>query len=163
MTFTYEEISTAYIKLKSYIYYDSSNLFMRKQLAIFETFQNDPGADLSSKQAYIHLRKHFKVTHEKNDAIFEKKLRDLTVALNHHKEYPRFWDNFMAQVKPQFIPKKLSGDESSKIITNKRVAEQYEASRTTIFIDAPLEIHLLSVLWILRKGCAIDSQLYEGC
>ncbi len=163
MTFTYEELTTAYVKLKSYIYYDATNLFMRKQLAIFETFQYDPGSDLTGKLAYSHLRKHFKIAHDKDETIFEQKLRDITKALNYHEEYPQFWDHFLAQIKPQFIPKKLNGDERSKIITNKRVASQYEASRTTIFIDAPIEVHLLSVLWILRKGVQMDSELYEGC
>lgn len=164
MTFTYDELKAAYTKLKSYVYYDSSNLFMRKQLANFETFQTDPGADMSGKMAYVHFRKHFKITHEKNkETIFEQKLRDICHALNYHEEYPKFWDTFLGMVRPQFIPKKLSGDERSKIITNKRVSEKYEASRTTIFIDAPIEVHLLSVLWILRRGVELDSQLYDGC
>jgi len=163
MTFTYDELQAAYIKLKSYVYYDATNLFMRKQLANFETFQVDPGSDPSGKMAYVHLRKHFKVAYDKNETIFEQKLRDISLALNHNEEYPQFWNKFIGQVRPQFIPKKLSGDERSKIITNRRVAKQYEASRTTIFIDAPIEVHLLSVLWILRKGCHLDSELYDGC
>ncbi|RZJ79664.1 MAG: hypothetical protein EOO20_26650, partial [Chryseobacterium sp.] len=37
MGYTYERVHEAYIKLKTNIYYDSNNLFMREQLAIFET------------------------------------------------------------------------------------------------------------------------------
>ena len=37
MKLTLEELKLAYIKLKSHIYYDTTELFQRKKLAIFET------------------------------------------------------------------------------------------------------------------------------
>lgn len=37
MGFTYEKVLEAYIKLKTYIYYDSNNLFNRELLAVLET------------------------------------------------------------------------------------------------------------------------------
>ena len=41
MEYTYEELLEAYRKLKTYIYYDSSNLIMRSALAEFETGLTD--------------------------------------------------------------------------------------------------------------------------
>lgn len=37
MKLTFEELKLAYIKLKSHIYYDTTELFQRKKLAIFES------------------------------------------------------------------------------------------------------------------------------
>lgn len=164
MTFTYEELQSAYIKLKTYIYYDSSNLFLRKQLAIFETDLFDPGSGNQEKLAYVYFRKKYAIKHDAEDNIFERKLKDIANALNHHNEYPKFFETFLSKIKPQFVPKKLlATNEGSRIITNKRTANSYEASRTTIFIDLPIELHLISVLWILRKGYQLDRDLYDGC
>lgn len=41
--------------------------------------------------------------------------------------------------------------------------KQYAVSRTTAFIHAPIEFHILSVLWIIKKGVSIDSDLGSNC
>jgi hypothetical protein len=86
------------------------------------------------------------------------------VALNTFHENPKFFERFLGRIKTKFLPKKIIGARSgSQIITNKRTNSEYNIERSTVFIDAPIEIHLISVLWILKKGVTLDRTLFDNC
>lgn len=166
MEYTYEEVFEAYIKLKTYIYYDSTNLFMRKQLAIFETGLSDSNDLIATLTEYKRFSEEYDVDVEEDDGLcyYEKKLKVLTAALNQYKDKPKFFSCFLSRIKARFLPKKFKNENlKSKIITNKRIHDHYNIERSAVFIDAPIEIHLISVLWILKEGTTLDSSLFEGC
>ncbi|SEM27076.1 hypothetical protein SAMN05216436_10357 [bacterium A37T11] len=166
MEYTYEEVLEAYIKLKTYIYYDSTNLFMRKQLAIFETNLADSDDLFVVIGEYNGFAKEYDVDIEDDEdiALYERKLRIFTVALNTFHENPKFFERFLGRIKTKFLPKKIIGTRSeSQIITNKRTNSEYNIERSTVFIDAPIEIHLTSVLWILKEGVTLDRTLFDNC
>lgn len=166
MGYTYNEVLEAYIKLKTYIYYDSTNLFMRKQLAIFETDLADDFDFFSRLSEYNFFKKKYNVSSEDDEdlVLYEKKLKILTVALNSFHENPDYFNRFLNRIEAKFLPKKIKDTQrESTIITNKRTANEYLIDRSTVFIDAPIEIHLISVLWIMRKGVSLDKDLFEGC
>jgi hypothetical protein len=166
MQYTYEEVLKAYIKLKTYIYYDSTNLYMRKQLAIFETDLVDDSDFFDYFLEYNSFKEKYKVELEDEDklTIYEKKLRTFTVALNLFHEKPEYFEIFLSRIKPRFLPKKITDKRRySKIITNKRTDSEYLIERSAVFIDAPIEVHLISVLWILKTGVTLDKELFEGC
>lgn len=166
MEYTYEEVLEAYIKLKTYIYYDSTNLFMRKQLAIFETNLSDSNDLFVVIGEYNGFAKEYDVDIQVDEdmALYERKLRIFTVALNTFHENPKFFERYLDRIKTKFLPKKIIGTRSdSQIITNKRTSSNYDIERSTVFIDAPIEIHLISVLWILREGVKLDRTLFDNC
>lgn len=168
MEYTYEEVLEAYIKLKTYIYYDSTNLFMRKQLAVFETNLADGHDFIKGLFEYNRFEKKYHVEIKEEDTedltIYERKLKIFVSALNAFHEDPNYFDTFLLKIKLKFLPKKIKNEkQNARIITNKRTADKYIIERSTVFIDAPIEIHLISVLWILKKGVNLDKDLFEGC
>ena len=108
--FTYDEVREAYIKLKTYIYYDSTNLFMRKQLAIFETNLADSSDFLSRNLDYSSFKKEYKVEIENDKELttYEIKLRIFTEALNSFHENPTFFRTFLGRIEAKFLPKKIA-------------------------------------------------------
>ncbi|RZJ89129.1 MAG: hypothetical protein EOO20_11790 [Chryseobacterium sp.] len=62
------------------------------------------------------------------------------------------------------MPKKIVDPTAgSRIITNKRTADRYDIERSLVFIDVPIEVHLLTVLWILDRGYRLDAKLPDSC
>jgi hypothetical protein len=159
MKVSLEEIKEAYVKLKSYIYYDNAELIMREQLVEFETNKTK---DIEHIFILGNLL-YNDFTDFKEGNIVESKLKVITERLNIYMEEPEFFDKLINKVDTIFFPKKYTNNSSKDIITNKRVKENYELERITAFIVAPIEIHLLSVLWIMKKGVSLDNELYEGC
>lgn len=147
MNFTFEDLKQAYIKLKSFIYYDNAEILLRKKLIEFENFDSLYDSDNISE---------FEI---------DNKLQFILIELNRYNENPKFFDNIIKnKIKVVFFPKKFKEEnQTKKILTNKRVKDNYELERVTAFIDAPIEIHLLSVLWIMKKGVFIDAGLDAGC
>lgn len=163
--FTYEEVLEAYIKLKTYIYYDSNNLFLRKQLTIFET-NPIKITDLFGVNNIYGFPKNETVVNSDNGAIqlYERKLDVLTKALNEHHKNNSFFEFFLSKITAKFLPKKIEDKTKRlKIISNKRTQDEYYIQRSSVFIDAPIEIHIISVLWILREGVRIDHKLFTNC
>lgn len=109
--------------------------------------------------------------HEKTENIFERperktikeKLEKLTEALNNHHENSSFFDAFLSKINVSFYPKKFKDDSDENVITNQRIKRKYEVTRVTAFIDAPIELHIVSVLWILEYGVYMDARLGDCC
>jgi hypothetical protein len=122
-------VHAAYRKLKSYVYYDTSNLWLRKQVAEFELSDN---VDLRLHELHEHLQ-----AREPNDG---------------------YWKHLISEVTSRKTVKQFEVVESptSKLITNKRVDESWAVTRVTHFIDAPLELHILSCLWLLTVGYRLE-------
>lgn len=165
MSFEPNQLKEAYIKLKSYIYYDNSDLLLRRKLVEFES---------NKSKDIIHsllggLPKPYndiKNIHKKPIAeVVEAKLEQLTEALNNYEKKPEFIDFFLNEIKVNFYPKSFFKKKSDKnFITNERVEKNgYKVERVTTFIDAPIEIHILSVLWIIENGVHLDKELSTSC
>jgi len=154
MSYELHQIKEAYIKLKSYIYYDNTDILLRKKLVEFESnrTKDDIISQLmSSGKPYVGIKGISKMSiSEKIDA----KLEQLTNALNNYRQQPEFFDFFLSQINVNFYPKSFQKEKSEKnFITNKRIEEEgYKIDRVTAFIDAPIEIHIISVLWIIEYG-----------
>lgn len=137
-----EEIETAYRKLKSYVYYDKTDLRLRERLAKFEC-----------------------------SAKFEEKLgtvQKVVDAANPTSEL-RF-KQWLRQINCRVVPKKLSPAQSSeaeelegRFITNVTSAPLIGVERVNYFFDGPVELHLIAVLWLMREGRYLDAKLLPEC
>lgn len=165
MEYSYEDLLEAYKKLKTYIYYDSSNLLMRSALAEFETDLSDRNDFLERFLESREFAKKYGVENEKGIETFDLKLKILVNALNQYHKMPEYIDTQLSRIKVRILPKKINDitklDKS--IISNVRSLKEYNAERFTAFIEAPLEIHILSVLWIIKSGAKLDSNLSKYC
>lgn len=150
-----EEVKAAYIKYKSYLYYDTTELFQRRKLAEFETgllsdkflFGSTPYAN-GIFNLSVELEQKF-------DSIVE------WINAQHTKHE---FDQFLDKIDLIYLPKKFhKKKEDDNFITNKRVSNLYTIERVTVFADIPVELHLISVLWIMYYGHKLDAKLDSNC
>jgi hypothetical protein len=162
MSFTKEVIKEAYIKLKSYVYYDNTDLILRKKLVEFETgigkefITNNPNSHYNINSDSIFNNKY----HFTLDEKFER----IAFELNSYHEDSKFFDALFKKVHINYYPKKIkSKKEEKNFISNIRVQDSYELERLTPFINAPIELHIISVLWIIEEGVRLDTKLKDEC
>ena len=144
MAATGKEIETAYRKLKSYIYYDKTDLHLRERLAKFEC-SNKFEANLQAVQQVADAAE------PAADRRFKRWLR---------------------QIGCRVVPKKLGLAQSTtlaldefagKFITNVTSAPSVEVETVNYFFDGPIELHLIAVLWLMREGWRLDAKFLPEC
>lgn len=152
---TKEELKEAYLKYKAYIYHDTTELFQRRRLAEFETnlldddflFGNTPYAKGIFNLSVKLEDKFDKITEWIND--------------NHRKHE---FNQFLDKIDLFFLPKKFEKpEEDESFITNQRISETYQINRVTIFADIPVELHLVTILWLMKYGYKLDESLDSSC
>ena len=125
-------IDTAYKKFKSHIYNDNTLLHARIQLAAFESNEIFD-ANLSKLKQSIN-----KCTVNNIDPIL----------------------SYIEEIGYILMPKKLSTSHNDQnIYLNKKELPKYDIEEFNAFIKCPIEIHLISVLWILKIGHQMDNEL----
>ena len=123
-----EEIKTAYKKYKSYVYYDNTSLFMRQQIAEFESsdFENRL-LDLHGNLVNIDF-----LFFEENEYI-NKLIQDMS-----------YWK----------LPKRIPSENNNanQLLTNYRLTSNIEINDYIYYVNAPIELHIICVLWIMKEG-----------
>jgi hypothetical protein len=161
MEFTKVDIKNAYIKLKSYVYYDNTDLLLRRQLVEFET---SIGKDFLFKNPSSHYNIGGDIFSYKIKFTLEEKFERIAHELNSFHKDSEFVNSLLSDIKINFYPKKIKTQEPEvNFITNVRIQEKYEIERVTPFINAPIELHIFSVLWIMKHGVALDANLKDEC
>ena len=153
---SFDEIKSAYIKLKSHIYYDTSELFQRKKLAIFESGLLDD--DLETMGGISRYGNRFMVTKK-----IDEKLEQILEEINNYNNNNAPIDTLLAETDLIYLPKKYKKETSPNFISNKRTSSTYEVERVSLFADIPIEIHLICVLWIMKYGYKLDALLSDNC
>ena len=155
------DVKSAYIKLKSYIYHDNTDLLLRQKLVEFE-------ANLDKDIIAHNVSRYYK----SSETIFaplkyftlEEKLDQITEGINSFNEDPSFFNKILDDIRIDFYPKKLKARiEEINYISNQRINKKYEIERVTPFINAPIELHIISVLWIMKQGVKLDKALDPNC
>jgi hypothetical protein len=138
------EIETAYRKLKSYVYYDKTDLHLRARMAKFEC---------SDK-----FEANLQAVQEVADAVNPAS----------HRRFKRW----LRRIGCRVVPKKLGPARSSKLavdeaagkfITNVTSAPSVEVETVNYFFDGPIELHLIAVLWLMRDGRHLDAKFLPEC
>lgn len=140
-----DDVENAYLKLKTDAYYDRVNLFIRARIAEFEN-------------EYINKDNGFKFDDLK------KKIKELVNNSNDNEEFT----NWLEDINYRIIPKTISNGETDpfndrNIITNLRESTEYNVDKFNYYIDAPIPLQILSVLWIENVGIYLDSKLDKSC
>jgi len=136
-------VKDAYLKLKNFSYHENLNFFLRNQIAEFEGKKN-----------------------------FERAFTQIAQLLNKSSyKRSRNFNRWLNQIDYKLLPKKIEFGKPPKInnqegepgtfISNTRSAEDYTVSNLTYFIFAPIEIHLLDILWIYKAGILLDQELSD--
>ncbi len=134
-----EDLKEAYQKLKTYVYYDNFNLPLRMKLAEYETKD-----------------------------VLEKSLIALLAAIQ-KKDLQTFIDRISTFILPKKIkPIGDNGEDKMNIVRNDffSISKDIELleGEYNHYIDAPIEIYLLDVLWIMKEGCyLITDEMKKNC
>lgn len=159
MNITAEMIEKAYKYLKTYAYNEKYNLFIKKRVAEFEFTKCRAVGDKSAyypNLEYSLLKEWFQ--------DFSKKLND-----------ERFFESqeftkLLNKIEIKYLPKRfleVSDEEDSykeeNFYTNNNSKEKYKLEGCNFIIDAPIELHLIDVLWSLLVGSELDDSLSDDC
>ncbi len=142
-------VDLAYRKLKQESYYDTVDLFLRQRVAEFE----------DSPQF-----------NERLDAL--SRVVEMILSNAASSTFCSELNGWLEKVSFRLLPKSVSITKSKKekndnkdvsFITNYRSAQKYHLKALNYFIDAPIELHILDVIWCLKVGARIDEKLVNGC
>lgn len=160
---TIQDIYIAYRKFKSHVYYDSASLFLRKSLVEFE-MEHFGDIEISGDDNWIEsYRSKF------NDAFSSLLNLILNPVINNG-----YLQTLLDKVEIRLIPKnfKQQFDEESEnknannndrhFLTNEVRQVDHRLKNINAIIDCPIELHVLSVLWILNVGVKFTSLISKN-
>lgn len=133
-------VKVAYKKLKQMVYFERHPLTLRRRLAEFECEEN-----FEERLQFVGKVVKSKTPHE--TAQFKMWLEDI-----------RF------DVIPKGVegPKKPEEGQGS-FVSNVTSAPTHRVTKVNYMFDGPIELHLLSVLWLMIEGPEYDHTLSEHC
>ena len=140
---TADVVKQAYLYLKSYAYYENLNFFLKQEIAEFEC-----------------------------DPEFDERISKLARMLARGRiSRGRRFKEWLEDVSYRILPKSVSDpenkdDNSEKdelFISNVTTSSRYHADKVNYFIIAPVELHIIEVLWCLVVGRLIEEELRECC
>ncbi len=150
MNFSGDDLKDAYKWLKRDNYYDTINLFLREKIAEFESNEN-----------------------------FESKLEEIGKEINEIVDIDSsYFKGLLDKITFRLLPKKAArktqwqnenDEEKSKnkflkqFLSNLRTDDNYYLESINYFIDGPIEIYLISMLWCWKVGKYLDEQLADDC
>lgn len=138
-----DDVKKAYLYLKSYAYHENLNLFLKQRIAEFE----------SEGQAnhFTDIVNVIKDASFKSNDIFIKWLKKV---------------NYHVLPKNIDIKGELEQNEHNKknglFISNVRDADTYQISKVNYFINAPVQLHIIDMLWCVFAAPAIEILLEDN-
>jgi len=140
MELSIDHVKRAYLYLKSYAYHENLNLFLKQRVAEFEA------------------------THPELEQIFETIVSIVSDSKTYEDEN---FDKWLKSIDYHLMPKVVERKEDYKqneqnhtnglFISNVRDSEKYLVSKVNYFINAPVEVHIIEILWCLFVGPALES------
>lgn len=136
------DIFEAYKRLKNYAYNDNTMLFLKKEIAEYEC-QNI----LPQTNEWMTNDKELKDWEDKLTKLWNP----LISAINDPDKHKQYLDGIYNKIKCKIYPKfKQATKNQNSFITNEIKLSEFDD--VNFYIDAPVEIHLISILWMLKVG-----------
>ncbi|MBK9334030.1 MAG: hypothetical protein IPM96_16900 [Ignavibacteria bacterium] len=93
----------------------------------------------------------------------EDKFKSILESIN-TQHIKKEFNQFLDSIELLFLPKKFEKTvEEDNFITNKRISDSYKIESITVFADIPIELHIVTVLWIMKYGYKLDAKLDLSC
>ncbi len=115
-------VEGSYKKLKSRFYYDKTQLFVKKRIAVFESDRNR----------------------------FSKEL--MTISENLSAKNMDYFKTLIDQISFRIFPKKFISAECISDSIHSAVDHKQMISKVNFFIDMPVELYIIDLLWTLLIG-----------
>lgn len=143
------DVELAYRKLKSYIHYDNYDHFSKAKIADYETdlFEWGYAKDIFNLETTL-----------------TKKIKKLFNSLKApNASGKNFFENKIKNIGTNILPKSIDkiSEEEGNIFSNKFPIKDYEVNQITFFIDADIELLIISVLWLMKIGYKLEKNIYE--
>jgi len=128
-----KEIEEAYLRLKSFIYYDSSSLNIRKQIAEFE----------------------------KTEESLVIRLENLCGAIGQGDISAEYWQELFNKIDYSLAVKAFEKDENidDQIIHSQFKNKNFKSEREVYFAEIPIELQIVATLFVKLFGCKIELSL----
>lgn len=139
MNITDEDIKLAYKKLKSFVYYDNTYIFLRHEIARFEDSRSLKELD----EEFLNLANEINSYSLFGNSVIDK----LLVKINYKVLPKKFKDNNNQKISSQY---------RINIIANNVKREKYDMQRVTYLFDGDIRLHIISVLWLMKVGYILD-------
>lgn len=135
-----DRIRVAYKKLKQMVHFEKHPLTLRRRMAEFE-------CETDFKERLVAVAKVAESTSPHNTPQFKKWLDEISFDL---------------------IPKSVVGPAKPKegqgsFVSNVTSAPVHQVEKVNYMFDGPVELHLLSVLWLMIEGPEYDHTLSSHC
>lgn len=141
-TISIQDIYEAYRKLKNYYYYDNSSLHTRIRIATFE-------------------KDFFRLDKSKFKKEFQKKCSNLLAVLNNDDNDGQIFNKMLDDICYYLVPKGLKEEDNKNVgltyISNIKEKNNIQIDQYNVMIDAPVEIHLISTLWLMFVGVHLSK------
>lgn len=136
----HERVKVAYKKLKQMVHFEKHPLTLRRRLAEFEC--ND---DFEERLKIVVKVAESKAPHETLE-----------------------FKTWLEEIRFDVIPKSVEGpiklpDSQGSFVTNVTSAPAHRVAKVNYMFDGPIELHLLSVLWLMVEGPEYDHTLSGHC
>lgn len=142
--FTYQDIYNAYRKLKNYYYYDTNTLSIRYQICEFES-KMGLNAETTEEELISKLKSSFKPLYK---------------LLNSNEPLSMF--DSLGKIGYKILPKETSCQMrpgNYNYISNDFSFDPVVIEKCNFIIDAPIEILIISVLWVEYVGVKLSSYI----
>lgn len=150
-SFSNSEIKDAYLKLKNYVYFDKGFLFYREKVAAFEK-END----LLNLETAETEEDFLKVgTAETEEEQFNLRFKPITKKINQMLQNEKAFEKILKEINCYILPKKFENIEAcanNQIISNRYTSKNYKVESVNYFVDAPVEVLLIDILWLTKIG-----------
>ncbi len=144
MELNVEYVKKAYLFLKSYAYHENLNLFLKQRVAKFEVKKFEQSlsiiTDLVNSEGW------------ESDSSFKSWLKNVGYHL-----LPK------AVCREEDVIQNSNNGENGLFITNVRASDTYQVSKVNYFINAPVELHIIEMLWSMVVGPILDNKLTKDC
>ncbi|SDJ11178.1 RNA-directed DNA polymerase [Chryseobacterium jejuense] len=171
MNLSLDKIKLAYNKLKTYVYYDNTELFLREKLVEFETDTvksnfnlNWEVSKLYTADKTIDIFDIFTQNEKSIEENLESKFTKLLNELNDFNPNSEYFKQLFNSINVNYFPKKIhDSKQDENFVTNKKQSNLYELEKITAFINIPIELHIISIIWINEFGFKFDTELLKEC
>lgn len=146
MKLSIDHIRKAYLYVKSYAYHENLNLFLKQRVAEFET------NNYEIEQIFENI---LRIVNDKNPCEDE----NFTIWIK----------NIDYHLLPKIVERKEDHKQNEHnqinglFISNVRDSDKYQVSKVNYFINAPVEIHIIEMLWCLFVGPALEAGMSKDC
>jgi hypothetical protein len=135
-----DRVKVAYKKLKQMVHYEKHPLSLRQRLAEFEC-----DGDFENRLQIVAKIAGAKEPQETN-------------------EFKTWLDNIAFDLIPKSVESPVKyDDEQGSFVTNLTSAPVHRVSKVNYIFDGAVELHLLSVLWLMVEGPQYDHTLSRHC